>query len=139
MILRFFYKLMQSYERFMMGRYGNDEYNIFLVILSIGLSLLSRVPYLFVLYFVSLGLLAFAVFRICSRNISKRYEERTKFLKIKNKFTAFCKVRSEAFRNRKTHKYFRCKKCKASIRVPKGAGKIEVTCPRCRYKFIKKV
>ncbi len=138
MILRFFYKLTQSYGRFMMGRYGNDEYNIFLVILSMLLTLISRLTDL-ALNLISLGILAFVVFRICSRNISKRYEERMKFLKIKNKFTAFCKVRSEAFRNRKTHKYFRCKKCKASIRVPKGAGKIEVTCPRCKYKFIKKV
>lgn len=38
----------------------------------------------------------------------------------------------------KDHKYFFCPKCGQSVRVPKGAGKIRVTCPKCGEKFEKK-
>ena len=39
----------------------------------------------------------------------------------------------------KEHKYLKCPKCKQEIRVPKGAGKIRITCPKCQEKFEKKV
>lgn len=38
----------------------------------------------------------------------------------------------------KDHKYFFCPKCGQSVRVPKGAGKIRVKCPKCGEKFEKK-
>jgi ribosomal protein L37AE/L43A len=38
----------------------------------------------------------------------------------------------------KDHRYFACPKCKQAVRVPKGAGKIRVTCPKCGEKFQKK-
>ena len=139
MIVRFFYRLSMKYRQFMIGRYGSDELNLFLVFIALALLILSRLPYMLFMYFVSFAILIYALFRMYSRNIAKRYEEKTKFLKIKNKITSWKRIKSEAHRNRKTHKYFRCKKCKASIRVPKGVGKIEVSCPKCRHKVIKKV
>ena len=39
----------------------------------------------------------------------------------------------------KTHKIMRCPGCGEKLRVPKGAGKINITCPHCGTKFIKKV
>lgn len=38
----------------------------------------------------------------------------------------------------KEHRYFACPKCGQTVRVPKGAGKIRVTCPKCGEKFEKK-
>ena len=138
MIRRFIYTFAMKYRQFMVGRYGSDQLNLFLVISALVLTFLSRVPYLWFMYFVGVALLIVSVVRMFSRNISKRYNENAKFLKLKAKFMSWYKVRSDAFRNRKTHKYFRCKKCSASIRVPRGVGKVEVTCPVCRTKFIKK-
>ena len=139
LIGRFFYNLAMKYRQFMIGRYGSDEYNLFLVITALVFTFLSRFRHLWFMYFLGLFLLVFSIFRMYSKNINKRYKERMRFLKIKNKITSWFKVKRESFKNRKTHKYFRCKKCKASIRVPKGIGKIEVTCPKCKNKFLKKV
>ena len=36
------------------------------------------------------------------------------------------------------HRYYKCPKCRQSVRVPRGKGKISITCPRCREKFIRK-
>ena len=35
-------------------------------------------------------------------------------------------------------RYFRCPNCSSTLRVPKGKGKICITCPVCRKEFIKK-
>lgn len=37
--------------------------------------------------------------------------------------------------DRKTHRYFECPSCKKRLRVPKGKGKIRITCPHCGEKF----
>ncbi|MBO5007475.1 MAG: hypothetical protein J6D26_01405 [Clostridia bacterium] len=137
----FLYNLSYKYQAFMQGRYGIDELNIFLLVASVVSLLLARtgVIFFFVFQILAWVLLIIALVRTYSRNISKRYEEKMKFLKLRNRFMAWYKIKRDAWQNRKTHKYFRCKKCKASIRVPKHVGKIEVTCPKCRYKFFKKV
>ena len=41
-------------------------------------------------------------------------------------------------RKDKTHKYYKCPTCKQVVRVPKGRGKIEINCPKCHTKFIKR-
>jgi len=135
---RMFYVLNQKYAAFMQGRYGTDELNIFLIIASLVMLLLSRIVFLRFLYFVALIFMLFCVIRTYSRNISKRYEEKEKFIRYKNRFMTWYSVKRDAWNHRKTHCYFRCKNCKASIRVPKGVGKVEVTCPRCKSRFIKK-
>ncbi len=136
---RLFYRLSERYRQFMIGRYGADELGLFLVIVSIVLSLLSRLFFWgFVLSFISWMILIWCLIRMYSRNIAKRYEEKEKYLKLKNKFLAWVRIKRDAWNNRKTHKYFRCTNCKASIRVPRGVGKIKVSCPRCRKEMIKK-
>ena len=132
------YRLRMRYQQFMVGRYGVDELNIFLVVSSCVFTLLARVflnPFLSLFSWI---LLIFCMYRMFSRNISKRYTEKEKFLLIKRKFTSWLSIKRDAWKNRKTHKYFRCKNCRASIRVPRGVGKIKVSCPKCRKVMIKK-
>ena len=139
MIMNFLFKLAYKYRQFMMGRYGSDELNLVLVVFSAILLFLSRIKYLWFLYFISLLLFAFAIIRMYSRNIAQRHKEKMLYLKIKNKIMDFYRIKRDSWKYRKTHKYFRCKTCKASIRVPRGVGKIQVTCPKCKTKVIKKV
>ena len=125
---------------FMQGRYGMDELNAFLLFASVIFLILARTGvYMFFIFQLAAFVFAgFLVFRMYSRNISKRYEEKMKFLKLKSKFMSRWNIKRDAWIHRKTHHYFRCKNCKASIRVPRKVGKIEVTCPNCKTKVIKK-
>ena len=127
---QFMAKLSVGYRDFMAGRYGTDRLNM--VILSVGLvaSLLSVLikfaPVNLVLFFLSYGMMFWAIFRTLSRNTYKRYQENRKFLQLVGR----AKDRE--------HRYFDCPKCRQMVRVPRGKGKISITCPRCREKFVKK-
>ena len=130
----FAYKL----QRFMIGRYGTDELNILLSIIGFILVILSFVPPMRFLYIPAFILLLFSLFRSYSRNISARQKERRIYLNLKYKISSPFSLTAKKWRDRKTHKYYKCKKCKAIMRVPKGKGKIEITCPKCANKIIKK-
>ena len=114
----------------MAGRYGTDKLNM--VILSIGLavSLLSVVfrypPVNLLLVLLSYGLMIWAIFRTLSRNTYKRYQENRKFLQVIGRLKD------------RHNRYFDCPKCRQMVRVPRGKGKISITCPRCHEKFIRK-
>lgn len=116
--------------RFMAGRYGSDRLNM--VILGAGLvaSLLSvwiRVmPFNLIFWALSYGLMIWAIFRCLSRNTYKRYRENRWFLQLKDRLKD------------RQNRYFSCPKCRQTVRVPRGKGKIAITCPRCRERFIKK-
>ena len=128
-------KFRQWLYRFMAGRYGTDKLNIVLLILALALGLVPSVLMIFgvfmpllnaALALLSYLLTGFAIFRCFSRNTYRRYEENRKFLRF-----------WERLKDRK-HRYFDCPKCRQPVRVPKGAGKIAITCPKCKEKFIRK-
>ena len=135
---RFLTDIINKYRQFMYGRYGNDELNFALIIFALVISLISNIDKLWFLYIFSVILLALSIWRSLSRNTNARYNEKLKFLNIisgpKSQINNF----KNRIRDRKTHKYFTCKKCKATLRLPKGKGKINITCPRCGNKMIKK-
>lgn len=123
-------KLSAGLRNFMMGRYGTDRLNM--VILCVGL-VASLLSVLFqgtvlnlVLFVVSYGMMFWAIFRSLSRNTYKRYQENRKFLQF------FDRLKD------RQHRYFDCPKCRQMVRVPRGKGKIAITCPRCKEKFVKK-
>ncbi len=131
---------MRWFQRFMYGRRGTDSLNLALVVASIVCTLLASilgwfasntvlvVIYMF-LQFISTVLLAFAVFRMFSRNISAREREDRAYKNFIGKFKQSRKKRAD----RKQFLYFKCESCGAELRVPRGKGKIIVTCPRCRH------
>ena len=124
----------------MYGRYGNDRLTYALLIVALVLWVISilPIPYIGFLYFLVLALMIWSLFRSFSKNIVKRRRELERYLKIERKFTGFFKLRRNKWRDRKTHCYFKCPKCKAVLRVPKGKGSITVTCPQCGEKTNKK-
>ena len=131
-------KAVAAVQKFMTGRYGPDELVTALFVLSCALTFLSNFRPLRFLYIAAVAVLILAVLRMLSKNIAKRTEERFKFLHLMEKPMAEFKLLKNKIRDRKTHKYFRCKNCGASLRIPKGKGKISVTCPKCRVKATKK-
>lgn len=125
----FFAKIRIAMDRFMQGRYGQDRLNATILWVSVALALLSMfMPGLLglVLTLVAYTLMGIAIFRALSHNTYKRYRENRWFL-----------LQMDRLKDR-NHRYFSCPKCRQSVRVPKGKGKIAITCPKCKEKFIKK-
>lgn len=129
-------------RRMMMGRYGNDQLGNFLFVIYLlffvlqlifrgsiaGLVLLMLGYFVIVLYF----------FRFFSRNIFKRQLENQKFMQVWNSVKNIFKFWKMRWQERSgTKALYRCPKCHQVIRVPKGKGKIAITCPKCRFEFIK--
>ena len=77
-------------------------------------------------------------FRMFSKNLSKRYQERNSFLEYSSKFKAKQEKRKRQQAQRKSYAFFKCPSCKQKVRVPKGKGKISIHCPKCGVDFIKK-
>ena len=125
-------------QRFMAGRYGNDQLNQFIFIVAIISMVLEIITRQSLFYTLTLVLLILAYVRVFSRNINKRYEENMKFLQKKDAIlNKFRKQKYYAAQRRNFHIYT-CPQCKQEIRIPKGKGKISITCPKCRTSFIKK-
>ena len=123
--------------RFFAGRYGNHSLNQFFFYLVIGLVILS----LFIRHF-AFTILFFMVFflyfyRTMSKNIYARQAENAKFISLRSKGTHTLKAMQKNMQD-KSYKHFVCPKCSQIIRVPKGRGNIEITCPNCRTRFSKK-
>ena len=128
-------KLKWHLQRFMIGRNGRDELQITVLYASFILyafaGLLDKLfPFPLFRIIGWLGVV-YSIYRFCSKDISRRREENRKFLQE----IEFLKLRISV---RKTHKIYRCKGCGRKIRVPRGKGKIEITCPLWGKKFIRR-
>lgn len=122
--------------RFMQGRYGNDKLNRFLMVLTFIFFILSMftTP---ALYFVGFVALIYCYFRMLSKNTYKRAAENRIYLQYEYKAKNFFNQFKKNMEQRKTHHIYKCTSCKQKIRVPRGKGRIEITCPKCRTTFIK--
>jgi hypothetical protein len=123
-------KIAFGIRTFMAGRYGTDRLNMVILCAGLGASVLSMLipvqPLNLIFWALSYVLMILAIWRTLSRNTYKRYQENRKFLQI------FDRLKD------RQHRYFDCPKCRQTVRVPRGKGKIAITCPRCREKFVKK-
>lgn len=154
---------MNWFQKIMYGRYGNDVLNFALL----GLSILSMIVLRIVAAFTGLFWLPFfsylpfllCIFRMFSRNTSRRYAENQKFVGFfsrifrgrygrpsgssygnpySNPYGSSSQPASARVKKEKGYKYYRCPHCSVQLRVPKGKGKICITCPKCHTDFIKK-
>lgn len=124
-------------QRLMYGRYGNDQLNICLVAAYLILYLLYMVTGLDLLYWVSLVVILVAIFRLFSRNHTKRRAENIKFLQVVEPVVKWYRLKKTIMKD-KEHCYFKCPSCGQQLRVPKGKGRITVTCRGCGASFEEK-
>jgi len=118
----------------MYGRYGNDQLNLFLVVLYLALYLLFAATRFAPLYWLTVVLIIAALFRTLSRNLTRRREENAKFLRLIDPAVRWLRLR-RTIRRDKEHRYFKCPNCGQMLRVPRGKGKITVTCRGCGASF----
>ena len=117
-------------QRFMYGRYGYDQLNWFLLILYPILYLLSVLTRIGLFNTIGTVGIVLAAFRILSRNFAKRRAENARFMQAASPVIRWWKLRSAMHRD-KDHRYFKCPNCSQQLRVPKGKGKISITCRSC--------
>lgn len=132
-------KLKYSLYRFMNGRYGSDQLNIALLILSISVSLIGGILFNRSIYvsLVVYGISFLILYRGFSKKINKRQQENLKFMRliqpIKSKYKLI-----KLNLTQKQYKHVQCPRCHRTLRVPRGRGKIEITCPHCHVAFDKR-
>lgn len=123
-------------QNFMRGRYGIDQMSQTLFIIALVCIVLAMFSGNVLLEFLGIGVFVYADYRALSRNISARRAENARY----EQMVRDLKEKIHPSGADKTHRVFICpnKSCGQKIRVPKGKGKIEITCPKCGEKFVKR-
>lgn len=124
-------------QRMMYGRYGVDQFSLFLIAVYLVLYLVASLLRLGLLSWLALLVAVYAVFRMFSRNISKRRAENAKFMQLAGPVVRWFRLRRTIHRD-KDHRYFKCPNCGQQLRVPRGKGKITITCRNCGVSFEEK-
>lgn len=127
----------EKFYQFMQGRYGVDILNTVLMVGSIIIFILNIFLGNVVLMFVGYAFWITVIFRMFSRNTYRRNQENETFMGFISPITRM-RTLSKKRKQDPTHKYYRCPSCHQIVRLPKGRGKIVVTCPKCSNKFEKR-
>ena len=134
----------EKFMRFMQGRNGVDQFARF----TMGVALAAIVLTLFTVTRSGIGAfldlfgmaaIVYTYFRIFSKNISKRYQENQKYLQMTDKLRARFQTEKRMMSQRKDYHIYSCTGCGQKIRIPRGGfKKVEIECPKCHTKFIKR-
>lgn len=122
----------------MSGRYGVDELSRFLLYALLVLCIASLFFRNAVLNLLITAGMVYLYFRMFSRNYAKRYQENQWFLSKRDKLLNFFRREQNLAKQKKNFRIYTCPNCRQKIRIPKGHGKVQVTCPKCRTEFIKR-
>lgn len=136
-ILREVNDMKEKLRNFMIGRYGIDSFSKFLMGVALVLCILDIFVNSIFINSWFIVIIVYVYYRMFSRNYNKRYQENMKFLQIKNKVMSKFNTQKWMMQQRKTHHIYKCPTCNQKIRIPKGKGRICITCPKCKTEFTK--
>jgi DNA-directed RNA polymerase subunit M/transcription elongation factor TFIIS len=132
----------EKLQNFFMGRNGADSLSRFTLTVSmvfIVVSLCTRNILNGVLsnVFWTLALITiiYSYWRTLSRNVYKRSAENDRYIAATSGIRTFFRNEDTKFKQRKSFKFFKCPSCKTMLRVPRGKGKIQITCKKCGNRF----
>lgn len=135
-------------QNWMYGRNGSDDLGraclVAAIILLVGSLVFNFIDYTvsWVCSTASLVFIVYSFFRMASPNLEARRRENAGWVKVWTRVSLpvkrFISRRKEWKRYHKDYRLYRCEKCGQSLRVPKGKGKVKVTCPKCKTSFVKK-
>lgn len=127
--------------RFMYGRYGMDPLGRFLTIFALVLLVVSMFIQGLassILWLVALAALVWCYARALSRRFDKRRAENNKYMRVRSAVMRWFASLRTRWSQRKEYRFFRCPSCHALLRVPKGKGRIQLTCRKCGNRFERK-
>jgi len=128
--------MLNNLRELMTGRNGLDKLSIVLIVIALVFNAFAKFFPLIALF--SLAILVYAVWRVFSKSLVKRSAENYRISRIIDDIgESFAQLRFRRQQS-KQYKFFTCPDCKSKLRVPRGKGKISITCPRCGLKFSKK-
>lgn len=125
-------------RNFMIGRYGPDSLNVALLIFALVFGLAASIFRFFPLSIIGDAALIYALFRMLSRNMTARRRENDKFIRIWWPVKTKIQSKFVQLKSMRHYKFFKCPECKKTLRVPRKKGKIQITCPKCGERFIRK-
>ena len=128
----------EKFMRFMQGRNGMDDLAKVLNTVALVLLIVSMFTGWKLAYIVAFVLIIYVYFRVFSKNIPKRYEENQKYRNFRYDLTIKWNNKKKEWAQRKIYRFYRCPMCRQKVRVPRGRGKICITCPKCRTEFVKR-
>lgn len=131
-------RMRERMQSFMAGRYGTDQLSKLILWISLACLAVSMFTRLNVFYILGLVLLIYTYYRMFSRNVAKRYAENQKYLNWRYGFAVRRNKRKVHWEQRKIYRFYKCPQCRQKVRVPKGKGKVAITCPKCRMEFVRK-
>lgn len=137
-IKNWFRSLGSKAQSFMYGRYGYDELSQFLSMAAFLCIVIGLFAYPGFLCGLAMALYLISMLRMYSKNTAKRQQERNFYLRKTQPLRDWKALQKRKFADRKTHRFYRCSQCKASLRVPRGKGRIKIRCPKCGTEIIKK-
>ena len=122
-------KMREKLNKVFQGRYGMDELGKTLMVAGFILYAMGAILQSELFFSLSVVVMLLALYRMMSRQHWDRGEEN-------RSYTGYTKLWKLRYENRKHSRIFMCKRCGKYIRVPKGKGKIQVTCTACGNKTI---
>ena len=128
----------RRFAEFMNGRYGADQLSRFMLglcIVCLVIKIFTREQAVYVLALVILGV---CYFRMFSRNYAKRSAENQRYLDATRGARTWFQRRKNRLIQSKDYHIYKCPSCGQKIRIPRGKGRICITCPKCRHEFEKK-
>ena len=131
----------QRIARFMIGRNGQDQLNLFLTVLCLVLLVLSaliRGGLGSFLNGLALAVLILSWFRMLSKNLARRRAENSRYLQRRYQVTGWFRKQKTRWDQRRDYRFFTCPSCRTTLRVPKGRGKIRIVCRKCGSSFTRK-
>ena len=122
------------FSRIFLGRNGPDQLSLALTVLAF---VINIIPGGYITFGISLAVLAFAVFRMFSRDIARRQKENFYFINLVNRIKMWYHNKKARRQQLRFYRIFVCPKCGQKLRVPKGKGKVAIKCSRCGERIIK--
>lgn len=125
----------EKLRNFMAGRNGFDQLCVAQAVAAIVLNLLARLTQRDFFALLSSILVVWMFYRALSRDLGRRQGENLRFLGTGSRIRTDVSAWRTRQKQRREFKFFRCPGCRNWLRVPRGKGKLQVTCPRCGHRF----